>query len=227
MRECPAIIAALPREVKALVRGWRVQRVPGHVLVFSSEDAVVACAGIGGGRAALAVQAAMAVRKVTALVSVGLAGACDPALRVGDVVRPAMIVDAQTGERFGSGGETGPPLVSMATIAGVREKQRLAASYGASVVDMEAASVARLARAHGLAFRAIKSISDEADFEMQELGRFATPDGQFRETAFAAYAVSRPWMWPRLAQLAKNSARAVRSLTVAVETELDLDRQET
>ena len=220
MRECPAIIAALPREVKSLVRGWRLQRLPGSVLVYTSDDGVVACAGMGGGRAVLATQAAMAAGPVTALVSVGLAGACDPALRVGDIVRPGVAFDVRTGERFDSGG-AGPLLVSSATIAGVREKQRLFASYGASAVDMEAASVARLARAHGLGFQAIKAISDDADFEMQELGRFATQDGQFREAAFAAYALSRPWMWPRLVRLARNSNLAIQSLTSAVRSQLD------
>ena len=225
MRECPAIIAALPREVQPLVRGWRQQRLPGNVFVYTSDAGVVACAGMGAGRAALAVRAAMAAKPVTALVSVGLAGACDPALRPGDIVRSETIVDAQTGERFG-GGHGGPLLVSTAAVAGAREKQRLFASYGASVVDMEAATVARLARAHGLAFVAIKAISDAADFEMQELARFATCDGQFRTVAFAAYAASRPWMWPRLTQLARNSRLAVRSLTAAVQTQLDWYREQ-
>jgi nucleoside phosphorylase len=37
----------------------------------------------------------------------------------------------------------------MDTIASVRQKEQLAARYGAMIVDMEAATVARLARAHG------------------------------------------------------------------------------
>lgn len=220
MKECPAVIAALPREVKSLVRGWKLRRLPGNVLVYTSDASVVACAGMGAGRAALAVQAAMAAAPVTALVSVGLAGACDPKLHVGDVVRAGVVVDAQTGERFGSA-EAGPVLVSSAAIAGVREKQRLFASYGASVVDMEAASVARLARAHGLAFQAIKAISDEADFEMEELGQFATADGQFRVAAFAVYAALRPRMWSRLMQLGRDSGLAARTLTAAVQAQLD------
>jgi len=225
MKEYPAIIAALPREVKPLVRGWRQQRLPGHIHLYTSDAGVVACAGMGAQRVALAVQAAMTAGPVTALLSVGLAGGCDPGVSVGDVIRAGIVVDAQTGERFGDAA-TGPVLVSSSAIAGVREKQRISASYGASAVDMEAASVARLARAHGLAFHAIKAISDEADFEMQELGQFTTPDGQFREAAFVMYAAARPWMWGRLIQLGRNSGLAVRSLTAAVRAQLDCYKEQ-
>ncbi len=90
---------------------------------------------------------------------------------------------------------------------------------------MEAATVARLAQAHNLPFRAIKAISDEASFEMQELAKFATADGQFREAAFAAYSALRPQLWPRLFALAANSKRAVQSLTGELESQLNWYRQ--
>ena len=54
MRECPAIIAALPREVKHLVRGWQEHRLPGKIVAYSNDLAVVACAGMGAARATLA-----------------------------------------------------------------------------------------------------------------------------------------------------------------------------
>jgi adenosylhomocysteine nucleosidase len=224
MKECPAIIAALPREVKHLVRGWQEHRLPGKIIAYTNDLAVVACAGMGAVRAALAVQAALSLKPVTALLSVGLAGACDPSLRVGDIVRAGVVVDAHTGERFSN-----PPfnetLITTSAIASVKEKQRLYASYQASAVDMEAATVARLAQAHDLPFRAIKAISDEASFEMQELARFATSDGQFREAAFAAYTAVRPQLWSKLFALAGNSKRAVQSLTSELESQLNWYRQ--
>ncbi|HWZ51337.1 MAG TPA: hypothetical protein VNW54_07720 [Granulicella sp.] len=225
MMEFPAIIAALPREVKGLVRGWNVRELPGKVLVYTKDRAVVACAGMGEARAALAVEAALAAGPVTALLSVGLAGACDPALRVGDVVRAGVVVDSRTGERIETTQSGGQVLVSTEGIASVREKARLCASYGAAAVDMEAATVARLARAHGLEFRAIKAISDAAEFELEDLGRFATEDGQFRETAFALHAALRPHLWRKLIQLAGNSGRALAGLTKALEEQLDWYRE--
>jgi adenosylhomocysteine nucleosidase len=225
MKECPAIIAALPREVKQLVRGWQEHRLPGKITAYTNDFAVVACAGMGPERATLAVQAALSLKPVTSILSAGLAGACDPALRVGDIVRAGVVIDARTGERFTNKlfGET---LITTSVIAGIKEKQRLYASYKASAVDMEAATVARLAQAHSISFRAIKSISDEASFEMEELAQFATPDGQFREAAFAAHSAVRPHLWPKLFSLAGNSKRALQSLTSELESQLNWYRQQ-
>jgi adenosylhomocysteine nucleosidase len=224
MKECPAIIAALPREIKGLVGGWRAHK-DGKVVVYTSDFAVAACAGMGASRVALAVQAAMAMRPVTALLSVGLAGGCDPKVRVGDVVCAGVVVDTLSGERFSSSPEFTQVLATGSAIASVREKRRLFESYGASAVDMEAATVARIALGHKLPFRAIKAISDEAGFELEELARFATKDGQFREAAFAAYAIARPRMWSKLIELGRNGKLAVDALTVELGRQIDWYRQ--
>jgi adenosylhomocysteine nucleosidase len=224
MKECPAIIAALPREVKHLVCGWQEHKLPNKTILYTNDFAVVACGGIGPARATLAVQAAMAVKPVTALLSVGLAGACDPSLKVGDIVRAGVVVDTQSGERY-SNSQFKQVLVSTPAIASVKEKQRLYESYRASAVDMEAATVARIAQAHNLPFQAIKAISDDASFELQELGRFVTPDGQFREAAFAAYSVAQPRLWSKLFDLAGNSKRAVECLRAELKGQLDWYKQ--
>jgi adenosylhomocysteine nucleosidase len=224
MKECPAIIAALPREVKHLVRGWQQHHLPGKIIAYTNDLAVVACAGMGPARATFAVQAALSLKPVTALFSVGLAGACDPTLKVGDIVRAGTVVDTRSGERF-SDPQFKDVLVSSASIASVKEKLRLYTSYGAHAVDMEAATVARIAQAHEIGFHAIKVISDDATFELQELARFATQDGQFREVAFATHAALRPQMWSKLIHLAGNSKRALQSLTAELELQLNFYRQ--
>jgi adenosylhomocysteine nucleosidase len=134
------------------------------------------------------------------------------------------VIDTQTGEQFGNS-QLRQVLVTVPKIAGVNEKRRLFESYGASAVDMEAATVARMAEARGLYFSAIKAVSDVADFEMEELGQFTSDDGQFREAAFTAYASVRPAMWRRLIGLGRNSKRAVDALTSALESELNWYRQ--
>ncbi len=224
MREYPAIIAALPREIKPLVTGWQEHRLPNNVRAYTKGDAVAVCAGMGADRVTFAVQAALSLKPVTILLSVGLAGACNPELRVGEVLRAGLTIDVSSGERYTSPKFT-QILATTSSIASIAEKKRLFASYKADAVDMEAARVARLARAHGLGFGAMKAISDASDFELEELGRFATADGQFREAAFAGYAALRPWMWSKLIALGRNSGRAVQALTVALELELDWYRE--
>lgn len=224
MKECPAIIAALPREVKHLVRGWQEHRLPNKIVLYTNDFAIVACSGMGSARATLAVQAAMAMKPVTTLLSVGLAGACDPSLKIGDIVHPGVVVDTQSGERY-SDPQFEQILVSTPGIASINEKRRLYESYRAAAVDMEAATVARIAQAHNMRFGAIKSISDDASFELQELTRFSTKDGQFREAAFAAYSIAQPRLWSKLFHLAVNSKRAILSLTAELESQLDWYRQ--
>ena len=214
------IIAALPREIAALVRGARAdaELLRRGVHLYRIEGAVVVAAGMGAARVAIAVEAARAAADVTTLISAGLAGACTPASRAGDVAEASVVLDAKTGERFASTAlaQRDLMLVTTEAIASVREKERLAASYGADLVDMEAAAVARLALVHGLGFRAIKGVSDAHDFELASLARFAGKQGSFRTAAFALHTALRPRDWTKAAQLGRDSSRALAALSAAL-----------
>lgn len=219
MKASVAIIAALPREIIELVKDWRCEELPDNLVIYSNGRSVVACAGMGAECAARAVRAAMAMRP-TEVISVGLAGACDRTLRVGDIVRAGVVIDGRTGERFVDS-RFDRTLVTTEEIASVEEKTRMRVAYAAAAVDMEAATVARMAKANGLKFRAIKAISDEADFEVEGLSKFVTADGQFRERRFALYAAMRPAKWSKVIALGRNSSKAVHALTEALRRELD------
>jgi len=213
-----AIIAALPREVAALVRGVAPdpQRKRDGVFLYRLPNTLVVCGGMGSVRVLLAVRAALESASIDTLISTGLAGACSPAAEVGTVFEAKTIIDAQSGARFTSSiGDAS--LVTSHSIASVHEKQRLFASYGATIVDMEAATVARMADIHGLRFRAIKAVSDAHDFELSSLSRFATVHGHFRTGAFALHTALRPRSWRKTMQLGSGSQRALRALTKALE----------
>jgi adenosylhomocysteine nucleosidase len=210
-----AIIAALPREIAGLVRGVRPQEalLRRGIHLCKVPGAIVVAAGMGGGRAALAVEAALAMGQIQMLVSAGLAGSCMAALKPGAVVAADPVIDVRTGERFSfmDRGES-YVLTTTESIASVHEKARLAQTYDAAIVDMEAATVARLAVAHKLEFRAIKGISDAHDFELASLGRFAGKHGHFRTGAFALHTAVRPHHWPKAVTLGRNSNRALATL---------------
>ena len=225
MPDTVAIIAALPREIAALVRGTIADAglLRRGIHLYRIDGAVVVAAGMGAERARLAVETALATGDVGMLISAGLAGGCVAGAEAGSVIEANVVVDASTGERFSSAAgraEKSPAKkVTLATteaIANVREKARLAASYGATIVDMEAATVARLARAHGLAFRAIKGVSDAHDFELISLARFAGKRGSFRTGAFALHTGVRPWTWGKAIKLGRDSSRALAGLDVAL-----------
>jgi len=210
-----AIVAALPREIQELVRGVpqdaELRRRGIHL--YRLPKAIVVAAGMGTARAELAVQAALAEGGVQLLISTGLAGACTPALRAGEVAEAGIVVDGQSGMRYAADQGSDLVLVSADAIASVREKARLARNYLCAMVDMEAATVARLAAVKGLAFRAIKGVSDAHDFELEGLSQFAGENGEFRTSAFALHTALRPGTWGKAMQLGRNSQRALTALT--------------
>lgn len=210
-----ALIAALPREIAGLVRGTRPDpELRQHgIHVHLIDGAVVVAAGMGPSRATLAFDAALQAEGIELVVSTGLAGACSPQLHAGEVVEATTVVDAKTGERYpcaGAGAEC--VLVTTGTIAGIREKARLHESYNAALVDMEAATVARLALARGLRFHAVKGISDAHDFEMGSMSRFSDAHGHFRTGAFALHTALRPQTWSSAMRLGRESNRALTKL---------------
>lgn len=218
-----AIIAALEREVHPLVKSWNttVADHDGRSFTFyESNYAVLVCGGIGGEAARRAAEAAVVKYSPEVIVSAGIAGALVPELHVGETIFPALVIDAQDGSRHPTAIQNAPvantalgrtTVVSSPQISGTAQKQQLAKSYGAQAVDMESAAVARAAMTHNLRFIAIKSISDEHDFQMPEMAQFIR-DGQFREIRFALYVTLRPWLWLRVLRLAQNTRIASENL---------------
>jgi adenosylhomocysteine nucleosidase len=209
-----AMVAALEREVRPLVRHWRrVEReYEGRRFKFFENGSVVlVCGGIGTEAARRATEAVIALYQSEIVQSVGFAGALDPSLKVGEIFSPSRVIDASDSSSIQTGTGVGV-LVSAPTIAGVEQKVKLAKCYGAQAVDMEAAAVGRGAQARGVGFMAVKAISDESTFAMPPMDRFVGRDGNFCETAFAASLATRPWLWSKFFQLVRNSTKASRAL---------------
>jgi len=215
-----AIVAALEREVRPLVKNWRVTEKEHNgrrFQFFESGDVVLVCGGIGAGAARRAAEAIIAVFDPTVVCSAGFAGALDASLKVGDVLRPRTVINAGDASRaFVEGGEG--TLVSFVAVASPRQKAKLRESFAAQAVDMEAAAVARSAEARGKGFAAIKVISDEIDFEFPAMDGFVDAEGKFSEARFALYAAIRPWLWLGVFRMARNSNRASRALCMFLRT---------
>jgi len=174
------------------------------------------CGGIGAEAARRATEAVIQEARPMRVISVGFAGALDSTLKVAEVFEPRIVVNAADGVRTEVESGRGT-LVSYAAPAGREQKQRLGAAYGAVAVDMEAAAVAQGAQVRGVEFAALKAISDSADFSMPPTARFIASDGQFRSVKFVLHVAVRPWLWGSTIALARNSARASRALSAAIE----------
>lgn len=208
-----AIVAALEREVRRLikVRSLRAREDESGLRFFEGNEEVVVCGGIGAGAARRAAEAVIQKYSPRVIYSVGFAGALDSGFKVGDVVQPSQVISAGDGRRVHLKEGNGV-LVSFGAVASPEQKAKLKESFGAQLVDMEAAAVAQAAEARGVAFASVKTISDAADFTFPEIERFVDSQGKFREGAFAMYAALRPWLWWKVWRLAMNSDVAAAAL---------------
>ncbi len=213
-------LGALKREVAPLVRHLPKLVSAGSVELWGDERCVIGFGGMGPVCATQAFQAVNELGPIASLTSIGWAGACTEGIAIGSVLRPSTIINAKTGERYPAASGDGRVLVTIDRFADLNEKRRLKATYGASCVEMEAATLARLAAAHQIPFYCIKSISDTVEFELKGIERFHTPDGRFREGAFALFTALRPWMWLAVMKMANGSKLAVENHCAEVEREL-------
>ncbi len=217
------IIAALPGELKPLVKGW--ERLPvssgSGVRMWQrpasagAEEVVAVCAGMGAVAARKAFVAAEHLGGMDCVLSVGWAGALTHFEKISPVM--SEVIDAQTGERFTlTDRKRVLRVVTTARVADRTEKLRLGESYGAVAVDMEAAHVARLAAMRGIPMCCFKVISDGHDAELPDINPFIDENGQMKMTAFLAYVAVRPACWGSLIQLGRRSAAAAQQLAISI-----------
>jgi hypothetical protein len=213
-----AIIAAMEREVRPLVRNWSVRTIEHSgrkYRLFQNNDAALICGGIGAAAARRATEALIQEVNPSRVISVGFAGALIGSLPAGRVLRPRIVINAADGVRIDVGSGEGV-LVTSTTVADKEQKIRLASAYGATAVDMEAGAVAAGARARGIEFAALKVISDDSDFSLPAIGRFVRDDGSFGSASFVWHVALRPWLWRATLTLARNSSKASLALCGAL-----------
>src|SRR5208337_4618543 len=122
-----AIIAAMEREVWPLVRSWKVRMIENggrRYRLFENGEAALICGGIGAEAARRATEAVIREVNTVRVISVGFAGALDPALRVADIIEPRTVINAADGSRIETGSGHGT-LVSFAAVAGKGQKGKL------------------------------------------------------------------------------------------------------
>lgn len=206
-----AVVAAMPIELAPLIGKLQSRQVNG-VDLFDLPNALIAVGGIGGRFARRAAEVAIQDAQPKRLISAGVAGAVSSKLKIGDVGRIREMVDVATEVRYSTTGGGDWVLATAQEVSDVAGKQALQSKYGADVVDMEGAAVAQVAMEHGLEFAGIKSISDDASFDMPPMGRFIDENGRFVTPRFLMYVALHPRWWPTLGKIKKNSDLATKNL---------------
>ena len=208
-----AIIAALSGELKPLVSDWSPQP-DGAFLTQRGDVALIAVAkGIGIVRAEQAVSIAETYGSLNALVSIGWAGGASCGVQPGMAYEVGEVIDPASGERYATSAATSPiKLVTLDHVAGREEKRKVAESYGASLVDMEAVAVARMAGVRGLPFYCWKAVTDTATEDLPDFNYFLDQEKQLRTRQVAAYALTHPRYVAPLLRMGRNSKSGAEAL---------------
>lgn len=218
------VIAALAGELKPLVEGWERTALPrgaSYAQTRNGVETIAVYCGMGRESAALACMQAMEGGPLAAIVSIGWAGALSAGIRTGQAFRVSDVVDAATGERYvtESAGEARQEILKLVTARRVvpkSEKRQLAENYGAMLVDMEAATVARLARTRKIPFYCYKAVTDSSEEVLPDLNPYISRDGQMQMGRLIASLLVRPHYWPGLVRMGRNGTSGALALAEAV-----------
>jgi adenosylhomocysteine nucleosidase len=223
MKPRVVILAALPREIAPLVRTWPSHSRSRHEgwAIAECDGAIAVCAGMGRQRVEYALQLAEQRGPLSAIWSVGYAGALRPGIARCCVCWPRLVIDAKTGSQFPCGGKDGT-LVTADQVVEKEAKVQFAVRWNADLVDMETAVVARLAQERDLPFHSVRVVSDEFGDLLPDFNGFIDAHGGIRQAAFAMQITLHPWMIPTAARFGRHSWQASRNLAVALCQALEL-----
>jgi hopanoid-associated phosphorylase len=182
----------------------------------------------GGGRAELLEQRLKAALEgAEGLISIGLGGALDPALEVGDVVVASEVLRPR--RRW----ETNPawrevllsrlPKARAGAVYGSDEmvlnaldKAKLRGRGGAILVDMESHVAAKLAAARGLPLAVVRVVSDKATASLPEAVRAGlAEDGRMDLMGVLGALARDPGQLPALIRVGRDADLAFKALGVA------------
>lgn len=212
-----AIIAALPGELKPLVRGWQQRGRNVWAGRIGGVEAIAIAGGMGAAAAERAVERAFAESKPNILVSYGWAGALTCAVKPRTACAISEVIDAVSGERFVTDYPGGYRLITLDHVARADEKRGLAEKYQSVLADMEAATVARIAAERNVVFYCFKGVSDGYTDRLPDFSRFINGKGELRMTAFLAYTAVHPKYWTSLRRLGENSSGAAKVLVTMIQ----------
>ncbi|QJW99034.1 phosphorylase family protein [Frigoriglobus tundricola] len=173
------------------------EAAPFRRAVRGQKHVAVCVSGMGRARARRAAEQILRDPVPRLVIAAGFCGALVPALRVGDVVTSPRIITVDH------------------LVTDPAEKRRLGETHDA--VDMESSAIAEVCAGRGVAFRAVRAVSDTVDTALSpELARLLS--GGNVSPLKACYALCfKPSLLGEFLRLARGTKLAARALAVALE----------
>ena len=241
-----ALLGAFSQETAGLRRQMAVEEVVASPVCrvyrgqLAGKPCILVQTGIGRRRAEKATQFLLERFPVTALISIGFAGALTPDLKIGDVVvcstvcrasgfgrdeeqadayaaDAKLLAAASSGPRDGSKRFlAGTCVTTPGVVSGARAKQELSREFHAQVVDMESYWIAGVASSRRVPFIAIRSVSDTLHDDLRAVDHILDSEGKVLWKRVAPYFLLHPHHLPSMFTAFRNMRRAERSLTAFI-----------
>ncbi len=238
-----AIMGALGQEIIDLRRQMVIEEVVARrdCRLFrgklKNRGVLLVQTGMGKERAENATQFVLERYPVTAIISLGFAGALAPELRIGDVVvcsklhcapgsgegKGHLAPDARLLSLASQGPKDRAPrfcpgsgITVLQPNSNTQEMQKLSETFHVDIVDMESYWIAGIASDRGIPFIAIRSISDNMQSSVQPFDRVLAPDGGLLWKKAALCFLGHPRYLLSMVTLYRNTWPAKRNLAAFI-----------
>lgn len=217
------ILFALPEEAVPFVRRAKALGVS------------VACSGAGAKSAERTAGSLLRDSDIRVLVICGFAGGLAADLTPGSLLIARDVRDITTGDAYtvdpdlaaraeflalpGISIRRGTLATAGRVLTTAAEKRDWADRMPADAVDMETSGAVRAAEAQGVAWLAVRAITDGVNDDFPfDFNALADADGNVRRGRVVAAALTHPWKIPALIRLGARSSLAARNLATFLES---------
>ena len=234
-----ALLGAFGQEMSDLQRRMVIQEVvvEQHCELyrgkFENREAMVVKTGMGKERAESAMEFILKHYPVTAVISLGFAGALAPELRIGDVVVCSTLYCDCIAEVYASDAHLlslasqvqeciearsciGSGVTVLHLEASPRKMRELREIFQAHIVDNESYWIARIASANTIPFIGVRSISDDIQHSIQPFDQILTADGELLWKKAVLCFFSHPDYLMNVFTLFRNTRLARRNMVAFV-----------
>jgi len=234
-----AILGAFGQEIVDLRRRMVIEEVVAerHCKLYrgkyENRDALLVKTGMGKERAESATKFILERYPVTAVISLGFAGALAPELRIGDVVVCSTLycdsteevcasdahllsLASQGPEGFAAGFCLGSGVTALHLEASPPKMRELRERFPAHIIDNESYWIARIASESKIPFIAIRSISDDMQHSIQPFDQILASDGKLLWKEAVLCFLVHPQYLVNVFTLFRNTRPAKRNLAAFV-----------
>jgi len=166
------IVAALKAELLPLIQYFRIEQkeLVAQGTLYHSEKLHLLRTGVGMQKAGETLSTYLKKYQPGKIINIGTAGALNPKFGTGKIIEAKCIKNEQVDEIYLIPLQINQQLFEQVNLLTVTEavldrqrKEKLSTEYNADIVDMEAFTLANIARQNNIEFYCIKIISDQAD----------------------------------------------------------------